>query len=328
MQLDAFLTSVQTHASAYSFVSVLYTTTSDRHREAYARIAETYGDVEWVEESSFRDDLIRVVGQEPQEPFTVFHTDDDVFFRPFPRPELRDDEVCFSLRLGLNTVYCYPLDVAEQAAGASLDSGRLRWVWREQGPGSFAYPLSLNGHIFRTPDIQRWLDEVVFANPNELEAALQGVKDGLRPMMAAYEHSVVASLPLNVVNDVYLNRADWTYGVEELNERFLLGQRIDLEQMDFSHVSSAHAQIAPVLVGEDLAPALSLIFEAWARERGSWRERLQRFAERLQEMEDHKQWLSEQRAAWEDAARRNSRAVEEVQAQLEAARLGGKRSIK
>ena len=46
--------------------------------------------------------------------------------------------------------------------------------------------------------------------------------------MASYEHSVVVSLPLNVVNDVYFNRSEWTYGAEELNERFFLGQRIDL----------------------------------------------------------------------------------------------------
>jgi hypothetical protein len=142
MQLDAFLRSVHEHASdTYTSVCVLYKTTSDRHREAYARLAEIHPTVEWVDESSFRDDLVRIVGTEPRERFTVFHTDDDVFFRTFSPPELRDDEVCFSLRLGVNTVYCYPLDITERAEGASLDGNRLRWSWREQSRGSFAYPL-------------------------------------------------------------------------------------------------------------------------------------------------------------------------------------------
>ena len=298
-----FSRSVRQHASvAYTSLCVLYTTTSDRHRESYATLEEIYREVEWVEESSFRDDLNSLVGRQPVEPLTVFHTDDDIFFRTFLPPELRDDEVCFSLRLGVNTVYSYPFDASEEATGVSAEDGRLRWAWREQEPGSFAYPLSLNGHVFRTPEVQRWLHETSFENPNELEAALQAVDDGLPPMMASYEHSVVVSLPLNVVNDVYFNRAEWTFGPEELNERFALGQRFDLEQMDFSRVVSAHEQIAPVLSGEDAA--LSPIFSAWARERTSWVERAQALARRLDESETAKEWLSEQREAWEREARR------------------------
>jgi hypothetical protein len=274
-----------------------------------------YRAVEWVDESSFRDDLIRIVGMEPHERFTVFHTDDDVFFRTFSPPELRDDEVCFSLRLGVNIVYCYPLDIPERAEGASLYGNRLRWAWREQEPGSFAYPLSLNGHVFRTTDIRRWLGEVTFDNPNELEASLQAVGDDLQAMMASYEHSVVASLPLNVVNDVYFNRSEWAFGVEELNERFFLGQRIDLEQTDFSHVASAHEQIVPVLSGEDAS--LAPIFAAWARERASWFERSQALARRLDEAESAKEWSSEQREAWEHEAHVQVRGVETLQAAVE-----------
>jgi hypothetical protein len=315
MQLDAFLRSVQEHASAaYTLVCVLYTTTSDRHGEAYAKLSDIYRDVEWVEESSFLNDLIGIVRAEPQEPFTVFHTDDDVFFRTFSAPEPRDDEVCFSLRLGLNTVYSYAFDAPERVAGSTLDNGRLRWTWREQEPGSFAYPLSLNGHVFRTADVERWLGEVTFGNPNELEAALQVIDDGLPPMMASYEQSVVVSLPLNVVNDVYFNRAEWTYGADELNERFYLGQRIDLDQMDFSRVTSPHEQIAPVLSGED--PALATIFAAWARERASWLERSRVLAKRLDDSESAKEWLDEQREAWEREARAQVQGVETLQAAL------------
>jgi hypothetical protein len=156
-------------------------------------------------------------------------------------------------------------------------------------------PVVLNGHVFRTTDLTRWLGETTFDNPNELEAALQAVDDGLETMMASYEHSVVVSLPVNIVNDAYFNRSEWTYGAEELNERFFLGQRIDLEQTDFSQVTSAHEQIVPVLSGEDAS--LAPIFAAWARERASWFERSQALAKRLEEAESAKEWSSEQREA-------------------------------
>jgi hypothetical protein len=174
--------------------------------------------------------------------------------------------------------------------------------------------LSVNGHVFRTPDSLRWLNEIAFDNPNELEAALQAEDDALQPMMASYEHSVVVSLPLNVVNDVYFNRSEWTFGADELNERFFLGQRIDLGQTDFSHVASAHEQIVPVLSGEEAS--LTPIFAAWARERASWLERSQALAKRLDEAESAKEWSSEQREAWEREARLQVRGVETLQAAL------------
>jgi hypothetical protein len=313
MQLDAFLGSLNLHASTvYTAISVLYTATSDRHRSSYDVLIERFPKVAWVEESTFSDDLRDLVGPDP---LTVFHTDDDIFFRTFPAPELQDDEVCFSLRLGLNTVYCYPLDISEKVAGAAVADGRMRWIWRDQGPGSFGYPLALNGHVFRTSDVQRWLEELSYANPNELEAALQTLDEGLPPMMASFEHSVVASIPLNVVNDVYENRAEWTHGVDELNERFLLGERIDHSHMDFSHVVSAHESITPAFTGMD--PSLAPIFEAWAQERRKWSNRLEGQAARLHELDAANTWLAEQRLAWEETARRNSLAVEELQAQVE-----------
>jgi hypothetical protein len=313
MQLDAFLQSVQAHASAsYTRISVLYKTTSDRHRVAYGVLIDQSAGIAWLEESSFTDDLRSLVG--PDE-FTVFHTDDDVFFRTFPPPELHEDEVCFSLRLGLNVTYSYPLDISEGVAGASTLNGRVRWEWRTQGAGSFGYPLALNGHVFRTADVQRWLEQTSYANPNELEAALQEMDEGLPQMMASFEHSVVASVPLNVVNDVYDNRAEWSYGVEELNERFLLGERVAPAEMDFSHVTSAHEPVAPIFIGGD--SAFAPIFEAWTQERAEWNDRLARKAMRARELDTANVWLAEQRLAWEKTAKRNSRVIKKLQAQLE-----------
>ena len=125
---------------------------------------------EWVEEASFRDDLLGVLGSEP---FLVFHTDDDVFFGEVPEFELGDDEVCFSLRLGLNITYSYTLDTDEQLEQSDVRGDRMSWAWRQQKLGAFSYPLALNGHVFRTAEARDWLTRVDYTNPNELESALQ-----------------------------------------------------------------------------------------------------------------------------------------------------------
>jgi glycosyltransferase involved in cell wall biosynthesis len=175
----------------------------------------------------------------------------------------------------------------------------------------------VNGHIFRTPDVRRWLEAIEFNNPNELESRLQSMNDTLLETMASFEHSVVTSIPLNIVNDVYFNRAEWSHGAEELDERFRLGQRLDLSRMDFSDVRSAHQPIVPVFSGDD--GSASQLFSAWARERALWLQRVRDLTDDLRDVEKAKKWLDDQRAAWEDAANRYSHDIETLQTAQEFA---------
>src|SRR5207253_1959732 len=110
--------------------------------------------------------------------------------------------------------------------------------------GSFSYPLAVNGHVFRTSDVAIWLDALDYRNPNELEAALQWFNSKLPARMAAGRHSSVVSIPANVVNETFENRSGSDYAVQDLNDRFLAGERIDLQQMDFASVNSAHVEIS------------------------------------------------------------------------------------
>ena len=130
-----------------------------------------------------------------------------------------------------------------------------------------------------------------------------------------FEHSVVTSIPLNVVNDVYFNRAEWSYGAEELNERFRLGERFDLSRMDFSQITSTHQPVEPVFSGEDASA--TEIFTAWRRERDAWIRRVRELTGRLDDLEAAKLWLEDQCATWEDTNRRASRAFENLQAELD-----------
>lgn len=241
MQLDAFLASVDLSArELFSKIVVVHTATSARFELGYQKLEPRDGLVRWVREKNFRDDVLRSIGDEE---LTVFHTDDDVYFRA-PKPfDLHVDEVCFALRLGLNTTYCYPLDMEERLSGATVEGERVSWNWRTQEPGAYGYPLALNGHVFRTEAVRGWLTRASYANPNELEAALQAFLDEIEPRMASFTQSVVVSIPANRVNETFPNRHGNLAGVDELNERFLAGERIDVTEMDFSAVRSCHQEI-------------------------------------------------------------------------------------
>lgn len=244
MQLDAFLESVRLCAHGlFSTVTVLYKPTSERFEEAYAKLESERPDARWVRETNFRDNLRGSIAEADR---TVFHTDDDVYFRTPGPLELREDEVCFTLRLGLNTTYSYPLDREERLLGASIVGNRVVWEWRTQGAGSYSYPLAVNGHVFRTEDVVGWLARASFSNPNELEGALQIFNSELRPRMASFRHNVVVSIPANMVNETHTNRHANLFTVEMLNDRFLEGDRIDIGAMDFSAIGACHQEISYV----------------------------------------------------------------------------------
>jgi hypothetical protein len=242
MQLDGFLQSVEQQAlRIFTSVAVIYKPTSHSFERAYAALESAWPDVRWIREFDFREDVVAAIGSGDT---TVFHTDDDLYFRSPGRIDLRRDEVCFALRLGLNTTYCYPLDVREQLVGASIQDDRVAWNWRTQGPGAYSYPLALNGHVFRTRDVKDWFARARYTNPNELEAALQEFRDEVEPRMASFKHGIVVSIPANIVNDTYPNRHGNFANIEELNERFLAGERIDVGAMEFSAVGACHQEIA------------------------------------------------------------------------------------
>jgi hypothetical protein len=242
MQLDGFLQSVEQQAPRlFTGVTVIYKPTSHSFERAYAALESAWPEVRWIREFDFREDVVAAIGPGDT---TVFHTDDDVYFRSPGQIYLSQNEACFSLRLGLNTIYCYPLDIQEQLVGASIQDDRVGWNWRTQGPGAYSYPLALNGHIFRTREVEDWCLRATYANPNELEAALQKFRGEVEPRMASFKHSVVVSIPANIVNETYPNRHANLADVEELNERFLAGDRVDVGAMDFSGVGACHQEIA------------------------------------------------------------------------------------
>ena len=180
--------------------------------------------------------------------FVCFMCDDDILYRPAPVfSGIRSEEtLCWSLRLGLNTVRQYPSDLPQAWPWRSPD-GPFVWDWRTADL-DFGYPGSVDGHIFRTADVRRMLAGRSFPNPTSLECALvEGCNEIAeeRPLMACYPHSVLVGNPINRVSAQSNVRYGTRYPVTaaECQERFGRGERIDLNSLDFSEVDGAHSEI-------------------------------------------------------------------------------------
>ncbi len=170
----------------------------------------------------------------------LFLVDDNLFVRDFSLAgiaealEMNPQALGFSLRLGRNTAYCYPLDKPqmlpefERAVGNVL---KYRWVDAEH---DFGYPLEVSSSAYRKSDILPPLAEQRFKNPNELELVLSSLAAGFRtshPELICAPTSLTFCDPVNKVQVRYKNRAagQEAYTPARLAGLFQDGYRIKVE---------------------------------------------------------------------------------------------------
>jgi hypothetical protein len=187
----------------------------------------------------FREQALGLLGHEP--PYTAFLVDDNVFKEPFGLdvPEFArfasDPEIAaLSLRMAPHMSYCYPADLATPAP-AFEDATVWRWPDLE---GDWGYPMSLDGHLFRTHEILPRVRALSFANPNTLEGAL--AQRPLRaPKLICLEAAPVLNVPANRVQTTNQNRHAGG-SAARVNRMFVRDARLDLEPLVGMKTRSPH----------------------------------------------------------------------------------------
>lgn len=182
--------------------------------------------------------------------FTGFSTDDMVFFR---KPEKNLLEIlndlpangCFSLRLGYNTVI---QDYHRQSRQPALNlhvvqDGVLKWnPHHYPAYANYGYPLALDTHIFHTAKIRDLANKFAWKSTNELESGLQAYRHEVTEMWS-YQHSVSVNIPANNMSGITKAGEKYTYGVDELNKRYLAGERINLSTILAENVVGCHQEM-------------------------------------------------------------------------------------
>jgi hypothetical protein len=244
MQLDACLRSIERFAPYDGPITVIYTATTPAFAAGYGLLAPGPRVRLVAQGDDFRRDVLAAIDE--RSPLTVFHTDDDLFFRRPPlAPSVPDGFAAFSLRLGENTTYAYTTDRALPLPAHGEQGPVIAWSWT-RAVDDFAYPFSLEGHLMRTDLVRALLSGIDFASPNQLEGRMHVRRAGAPRLLLAFRQSCVVSVPVNTVNtSTRPNRAgrDPRLSAEALNERLLAGDRIDLDAVDFSSIGAAHCEL-------------------------------------------------------------------------------------
>lgn len=259
LQLEACLRSLARHCGdvgEYRAV-VIFKASSPWIASLYRQLQPLFSFVEWVSETDFAKDLSAAIsGSE----YVGFIVDDAVFVRQWTMRQCIDAlatdsrALGVSLRLGRNTRICYALNVEQKVPPLEPHaSGLLAFDWTI-AEYDFGYPLEVSSSVYRVRDIARVLGDISdgpdVRNPNMLEAALDAAKSSFcdeRPILLTHPWSVAFCVPLNVVQDVSINRSivDIEYSWRRLLLAFDAGYRLDIEALDGYLPDACHVDVRP-----------------------------------------------------------------------------------
>jgi hypothetical protein len=272
MQLDCTLRSFLLHCRDVDSakISVLYQANGRIHQRQYQQLIHDYTPkfIRFQKQANFKADVVSILLSDAGKNWLkksffrvgigvnrvlqnassdkrdaeslLFLVDDNIFVRNFCLADIdqslskHPEAAGFSLRLGTNTTYCYPLDQPQALPEFDrVDREILRYQWTA-AQYDFAYPLEVSSSAYRKSDIIPLLKTIRFKNPNQLELCLSTLADrfmATQPFLLCYETSVTFCDPVNKVQTKFHNRVGeyQAYTVESLAAKFDAGYRIDID---------------------------------------------------------------------------------------------------
>jgi len=226
-------------------INILYTYSDDKFKDGYEKLFNIHNDqnIRYIKETQpFKNHVLTLL--DPNNPYTVFFVDDIVFKNTFTLESkqfklftLNDEILTLSLRLHPYLTYCYAARIRMNSP--NFDSNFIyKWLGAQ---GDYGYPMSLDGHFFRTSEISALTKAISFKNPNSYEGVLAGYPLN-RLKIICFEESIVVNNPINKVQ-TNNNNFHGTISAEYINNEFLNNKIIDFEDFKEFKNYSCHQEI-------------------------------------------------------------------------------------
>jgi len=262
LQLDLTLNTYKRFSidKEYGEPIVLYTTSNNEFEKAYDNLKEEHPEVKFLRETIFKENVINTLSDSK---YLMFVVDDCIFTDSFSLKDIiRELEsnkkyLGFSLRLGKNTTYCYPLDIQNTIPYFStLENSMISFDWSKHGQGDFYYPLEVSSSIYRVGDIKSIIKLFYFSNPNFLEHGLASSISLMldKPFLLCYEKSRAFCNPVNLVQTVSstAKRATrFSYSPKELLEKYKAGLRINSKNFEGFTPKGCHDECELYFIHKD-----------------------------------------------------------------------------
>lgn len=225
-------------------INILYTYSNNDYKKGYDKLFGLHSgnNILYIKESNFRLQTINLINI--SNPFTIFFVDDNIFKENF---SLIDEQfrifaddlniLTLSLRLHPRLSYCYPTN---SIMTKPKFNSKLIYNWTTER-GDYGYPMSLDGHFFRTIEIKNLSNSIMFNNPNSYEFNLSRIPLNGNKIIC-YDKSIIVNNPINKVQTNNNNRFG-NITSKYLNDNFLNNKIINIDK--YCHIDniSCHQEL-------------------------------------------------------------------------------------
>jgi hypothetical protein len=249
LQLDALLRSLHAMVGTTAHCVVLYRTSSDSYRRAYAEVFDRHKSMQLdvVAEQDFKSDVCNIIQAKHYDRVT-FLVDDQVFVAPVNLKKiltLDPNFATYSLRLGKKITRCQPLGIVTghppflQLEG--LPEDWLAWHW-DKGTGDWRGANCLDGNVLSRAMVSAALEHPIAARisgPQTLEMSLNASGIATRVGVCSVEPQVI-NLAINRVSQESYLYPHGTIDADKLLGAWESGLQISLSTVQKFEADSCH----------------------------------------------------------------------------------------
>jgi hypothetical protein len=249
LQLDGLLRSFFLNKQGECTIFVIYKTSGQKHQKAYQDVIKRFENkVQFFEEGvGFKPTILDALDQ--INTGKLFFLVDDIIFTEkvdFDKlSKIDSSKYIFSLRMGNHLNYSYVVDKAQKLPQfINKVDEFLYWDWSDSdSEHDWAYPLSVDGHIFGVEEIRLLAEYFDYKGPNSFEGILQKVK-GLfsKRIGMSYKKARILNNPCNKVQTEVKNLHGEMHQ-DELLKIWDSGQEIDVEVLQGYINKSVHEDL-------------------------------------------------------------------------------------
>lgn len=248
MQLDLLLQSYFKFVKDKPKLFIIYKFTNNNFLIGYNKVISKYRkeDIVFICESNFKIDLINLLNNSLSK-YVFFLVDDIIFIRSFSfgsdNLQKTYSNYIFSPRLDKFKTYQYTSLKNQNIPNYKILDNFMFWNW-QVSEGDWSYVFSVDGNVYNRHQINIMASCISYCSPNSFESNMNRFRYILykKKGICFVENSVLVNLVLNRVQ----NEIDNTHGlhfVEQLNEKYLNEELIDLNQFLNQNFNSCHIEI-------------------------------------------------------------------------------------
>lgn len=235
----------------FSTIDVLYKTSNDEYNTAYKVVEKKYPHIAFIRESDFRRETLRLIELSGDD--VCLSTDDQVFYREFGTPPPLAEHEVFSYRLGLNTIVQNPHtgELQPPLNNYCKDGNIISWNPQYYHPlYNYGYPFAIDVHCFNNKLLYDLLNSFSWSNTNQIESGLFRYRN-LISVIYSYNKSVSFNIPVNNMSGVTISGKYHPYSNKELNDLFLSGKKINLDNICKNSIKGCHQEVKYEFIQRD-----------------------------------------------------------------------------